>query len=195
MEFSYLNAVVKTAYFPPYDPWYAGGYLNYYYFGYVLVAALTKLTGVMPSIGFNLAVATLYAFTAAGSFSFVYNLSRLGGRPALSFRAAVAAGVAGFALVALAGNLDGYFQLLARLAQLGAAARAAIPALGGRVAVVFGGPHSGVRYGVPRASSPTTPSTSSPSGPFCSPTCAHLISIPSGGGPGLATEPGAWLQG
>ncbi|MGH2371511.1 MAG: DUF2298 domain-containing protein, partial [Chloroflexota bacterium] len=144
MEFSYLNAVIKTTYFPPYDPWFAGGYLNYYYFGYVLVAALTKLTGVIPSIAFNVAVPALYALTAAGCFSFAYNLSRLGGRPGFSTRAALGAGVAGFLLVGVAGNLDGFLQLIERLARAGQASlQSGAPGLtsvvAGIPAVLFGG--------------------------------------------------------
>ena len=147
MEFAYLNAVIKTTYFPPYDPWFAGGYLNYYYFGYVLVAALTRLTGVMPAIAFNVAVATFYALTASAAFSFVGNLFRLGGRPGLSRGAAIGAGVAGVFLVALVGNLDGFLQLVERLAQAArVGGQSAVPGLAGLVAlgagipaVLFGG--------------------------------------------------------
>lgn len=164
MEFSYLNAVVKTTYFPPYDPWFAGGYLNYYYFGYVLVAALAKLTGVMPSIAFNVAVPAFYGLTAGACFSFAYNLVRLGGRIAPSGlppadtpreaarsqaapagewgeRTAIGAGLAGFCFVALIGNLDGFGQLLERLATAGqVGGRAAIPGVAGLISLVAGVP-------------------------------------------------------
>ncbi|MCG8348452.1 MAG: DUF2298 domain-containing protein, partial [Chloroflexales bacterium] len=74
MNFAYLNAVLKSAAFPPYDPWHAGGYINYYYFGFVIVGALIHLTGVVPSIAYNLAAPTLFALTAVGAWGVVYNL-------------------------------------------------------------------------------------------------------------------------
>lgn len=74
MDFAYLNAVLKSAAFPPYDPWHAGGYINYYYFGFVIVGALIHLAGVAPSVAYNLAVPTLFALTAVGAWGVVYNL-------------------------------------------------------------------------------------------------------------------------
>jgi hypothetical protein len=34
---------------PPYDPWFAGGYINYYYFGFVIVSVPIHLPRMMPT--------------------------------------------------------------------------------------------------------------------------------------------------
>ncbi|MCC7205861.1 MAG: glycosyltransferase family 39 protein, partial [Anaerolineae bacterium] len=75
MNFAYFNAVLRSTVFPPYDPWYAGGYMNYYYYGYVLVGAPVKLLGIMPSVAYNLIVPTLFALTGIGAFSLAFNLA------------------------------------------------------------------------------------------------------------------------
>ncbi len=74
MDFSYFNAVLKSTSFPPYDPWFAGGYINYYYYGFVLAATPLKLLGIVPSIGYNFILPTWYALVAMGAFTVAYSL-------------------------------------------------------------------------------------------------------------------------
>ncbi|MCS7011680.1 MAG: DUF2298 domain-containing protein, partial [Anaerolineales bacterium] len=74
MNFAFLNAILKSTTFPPYDPWYAGGYINYYYFGYVLVGTPVKLLGIVPSLAYNFILPTLFACFALAAFSIGYNL-------------------------------------------------------------------------------------------------------------------------
>ncbi len=120
MEFAFLNATARSAWMPPLDPYYAGGYINYYYYGYFLVGMLIKLTGIAPSVAFNLAVPTLFAATAAGAFSLVYNLTS----PAAQshsphgpfWRRGIGAGLLGSLFVTVIGNLDALGQVLRRLA-------------------------------------------------------------------------------
>ena len=74
MDFSYFNAVLKSSSFPPYDPWFAGGYINYYYYGFVLVGVMVKWLGIIPSVAINLILPTLFSLIAMGAFSVTWNL-------------------------------------------------------------------------------------------------------------------------
>ncbi|MGE5250172.1 MAG: DUF2298 domain-containing protein [Bacteroidota bacterium] len=76
MDFSYFNAVLKSTSFPPYDPWFAGGYINYYYYGYVLVGTPVKLLGIVPSIAYNMILPTLFAMVGTGAFTVASQLVR-----------------------------------------------------------------------------------------------------------------------
>lgn len=76
MEFAFLNGILRSPTFPPVDPHFAGGYINYYYFGIYLVAYLIKLTGIYAEVAFNLAVATLFALTVLNAFGVAYSAVR-----------------------------------------------------------------------------------------------------------------------
>ena len=84
MDLSYLTAVMRSTTFPPYDPWLAGGYLNYYYYGFVFVGALAKLLGVMPAVAYNLILPMLFSMTGVAVFSLAHNLVCAVGRFAKS---------------------------------------------------------------------------------------------------------------
>lgn len=109
MEFAHLNATLRSAEFPPYDPWYSGGYLNYYYYGLYVVAFLVKLTGIPAEIAFNLAQPTVMALLATGAFGVAAtlgrDLTRRFGRPRLL---PIAGGLMGAVLMVAVGNLGGF---------------------------------------------------------------------------------------
>jgi len=133
MDTAYLNAVLKSSFMPPYDPWYAGGYLNYYYWGQFIVASFIHATGIDTAVSVNLAVPMFFALTVAGAFSVVYNLAesarvKLSQRPsrgvpdesplkgASAFAwSPVLAGVAAALFVTVIGNLDGAIQSIENL--------------------------------------------------------------------------------
>ena len=76
MEMTYLYGVLRSEEFPPLNPWFAGGFINYYYFGFVLCAGLIKALGVLPEYGFNLCLATFFGLTAAATFCAARALTR-----------------------------------------------------------------------------------------------------------------------
>jgi YYY domain-containing protein len=74
MDFAFFNAVLKSTSFPPYDPWFAGGFLNYYYYGFMIVGVPVKLLGIVPAFAYNLILPTVFSLIAMGAFSIGWNL-------------------------------------------------------------------------------------------------------------------------
>lgn len=74
MEMAFINSILHSPGFPPGDPWLGGYAISYYYFGYVMVAMLIRLSGVTVGVGFNLAISLWFALTALGAFGVAYSL-------------------------------------------------------------------------------------------------------------------------
>jgi len=107
MEFAFLNAILRSEPFPPHDPWLSGYGISYYYFGYLMMALLTSLSGLPSEVTFNLGIALLFVLTLTGASSLVYNLvyrDREG--------SALAFGFLGALFVALIGNFEGILEVL-----------------------------------------------------------------------------------
>lgn len=118
MELAFLNGVRNSETFPPRDPWLSGYAISYYYFGYVIVAMLAKLSSVATSIAFNLGIALLFALTLLGSYGVIYNLlaarRTTASEGTRQFSPAVGA-LLGPLFVGLLGNLEGFFELVRAL--------------------------------------------------------------------------------
>ena len=74
MELAFINAILKTPQFPPSDPWLSGYAISYYYFGYLMVALLAKLTSVSGGVAFNLGIAVWVGLICVVAYGILYDL-------------------------------------------------------------------------------------------------------------------------
>ncbi len=118
MDWGFVNSLLRTTWMPPRDMWFAGGFINYYYFGHLFTAVLTRLTGLDSAITYNLAIATALAFTFTLGLSFSTALAHslfkktkdlLIQKNSLKF--ALAAGVISALFLSLGGNLHPLYKL------------------------------------------------------------------------------------
>jgi len=107
MDYGFMQSILNSTYFPPADMWYPPHSINYYYFGHLVTALLTKLSGMDLGYTFNLMLATIFAFTLTMSFSIGFQLVYRA--PFVAKRKVLAAlfggGLTAF-LVTLSGNMQ-----------------------------------------------------------------------------------------
>ena len=71
MDFGFMNGAMLVDTMPPPDPWFGGAPINYYYFGHLMAAWMTLVSGVPSDHGYNLMMATIFASTASIVFTLV----------------------------------------------------------------------------------------------------------------------------
>jgi YYY domain-containing protein len=65
MDHAFLASVMRDPVVPPIDPWFAGGFIDiYYYLGYWMFGCLGIVSAVPSNIAFNLALPTVYGVSA-----------------------------------------------------------------------------------------------------------------------------------
>ncbi len=111
MDFAYLNSLVRTQTLPALDPWLAGKSINYYYYGQYIYAMITKFTGIVTGVAYNLSMCTTFAL----AFTMSYSLGALfiGGAIKKGLRApavfSTAAGLLSAFAVTVFGNSHAFF--------------------------------------------------------------------------------------
>ena len=111
MEMMFISSILKSGTFPPNDGWLSGYSISYYYFGYIMTALLVMLSGVLPTVGFNLMLASVFGMAAVSAFGILNDLLELrhpSGSETLKprIRSLLAP-----LFVLIAGNLEGLFEV------------------------------------------------------------------------------------
>lgn len=114
MDFGFINSILRSDYFPPRDMWYTPLSINYYYFGHLFTAVVTKLSQIPSFITFNLMLSTIFAFTFAMSFSIGANL--INNIRKTSFIKLSMIGLLFSFFVSLAGNLQTIYAFFSKYA-------------------------------------------------------------------------------
>ncbi len=106
MDFGFINSILRSSYFPPKDIWFPPFAINYYYFGHLYTAVLTKMSFIPSQITYNLSIATLFALTLTSSFSIGLNVIKTN-----KIKIKVGNGLLSALLVTLGGNLHTIYSL------------------------------------------------------------------------------------
>lgn len=112
MDFGFINSFLRSEYFPPRDIWYTPLSINYYYFGHLYTAVITKLTHIPSYFSFNLMLSTIFAFTFTMSFSIGINL--VNKIKKLSLKKLFFIGLIFSYFVTLSGNLQTIYAFLSQ---------------------------------------------------------------------------------
>lgn len=110
MDWGFVNSALRTKYLPPADMWFSGSPINYYYFGHLIFALVTKISGISSAITYNLSMATVCALTFASGFSLASNIT-FSFLKKLDLKPIIISGLISALLLTFGGNLHTIYKI------------------------------------------------------------------------------------
>lgn len=110
MDWGFVNSALRSRFMPPLDMWFALKPINYYYFGHLIFALVTKVSHIPSAITYNLSIATVCALTFVSTFSLASNLVFVSLKKA-SLRLSIIAGLVSGLLLTFGGNLHTVYKI------------------------------------------------------------------------------------
>ena len=110
MDWGFVNSVLRTRFMPPADMWFAGQSINYYYFGHLIFALITKVSQIPSTITYNLSIATVCALTFVSGFSLTSNLI-FSYIKKINFRQIILPALLSALLLTFGGNLHAVYKI------------------------------------------------------------------------------------
>lgn len=111
MDWGFVNSALRSQYLPPADMWFSGQPINYYYFGHLIFAVITKISGISSAITYNLSIATVCALTFTSGFSLASNIS-FNFLKKLNLKLVLVSGLASALLLTFGGNLHAVYKII-----------------------------------------------------------------------------------
>jgi len=110
MDWGFINSALRSKFLPPQDMWFSGEIINYYYFGHLIFAVLTKLSTINSAITYNLSIATVCSLAFSSTFSIASNLVFLLSKK-INFKKIITAGLISALLLTFGGNLHSVYKI------------------------------------------------------------------------------------
>lgn len=111
MDWGFINSMLRSKFMPPADMWFAGESINYYYFGHLIFAMLTKISGINSAVTYNLSIATACALTFISGFSLSINFVYQYLAKKSNFKILLTAGFVSAFLLTFGGNLHTVYKI------------------------------------------------------------------------------------
>tara|TARA_Y100000588_G_scaffold393739_1_gene510928 strand:- start:5157 stop:7583 length:2427 start_codon:yes stop_codon:yes gene_type:complete len=113
MDLMLLKATMTSSSYPPHDSWLSGSVIRYYYFGYLAIGWVGRLSLSSAPFVYNFGLITIFALTFTTVYGTVFNVVTLvNDKTQISQRHGFLAGILGGMLVLVLGNLVGFLAII-----------------------------------------------------------------------------------